>query len=63
MRNLHKSRSRADLLSSIILFLAISTIGIKWIPLVKFGGISLEISNIVQLLIIFVFFPAHYTQK
>lgn len=57
MRNLHKSRSRADLLSSIILFLAISTIGIKWIPLVKFGGISLEISNIVQLLIIFVFFP------
>jgi hypothetical protein len=58
-----RSKGGADFLSLVTLFLAISTVGMKWIPLVKLGGITLEISNIVQLLMIFVFFPIFLVKK
>lgn len=58
-----QSKDKADFLSWITLFLALSTVGMKWIPLVKLGNVTLEISNIVQLLLIFVFFPIFLVRK
>lgn len=59
MKNKTINQSKIDVLSQVVLFLTLASVGVKWIPLAKIGGITLEVSNVMQLILIFVFFPIY----
>jgi hypothetical protein len=57
MKNLSLNLAKADVFSQVLLFLALASAGVKWIPIINVSNIALEVSNIVQLMLIFLFFP------
>lgn len=57
MKKTSPNLAREDFLSQVLLFLALASVGVKWIPVITIMGIPLEVSNIAQLMLIFLFFP------